>query len=61
MVTITEEKNVTINYILYPEEKYAICEACNWFRSSVRQCKKCLCFMPLKVQIKGQRCPLRKW
>ena len=55
------KKEVTVNYTLYPEERYAICEKCIWFRSSIKQCKKCLCFMPFKVILKGQKCPIGKW
>ena len=58
--TYTEE-GVKINYVLYPEERYAICKECNWFRSSIKQCKKCHCFMPLKVRMTNQHCPLKKW
>ena len=57
----TTEEVATINYRLYPEERYAICQECAWFRSSIKQCKKCHCFMPVKVRMKGQRCPLGKW
>jgi len=55
------EEVVTINYRLYPEERYAICKECKWFRGVTKQCKKCQCFMPLKVKMRGQHCPLKKW
>mgnify|MGYP003120940837 len=55
------EEVVTINYRLYPEERYAICQECAWFRSSIKQCKKCMCFMKLKTKIKSARCPIGNW
>ena len=58
--TYTEE-GVKINYVLYPKERYSICKECAWFRNSTKQCKKCHCFMPLKVIVKSQHCPLKKW
>lgn len=57
----TTEEVVTINYRLYPEERYAICKECKWFRSSTKQCKKCYCIMPLKVLLKNAHCPIKKW
>lgn len=43
------------------DERYEICKACDWFRSVIRQCKKCGCIMPLKVKLASATCPMRKW
>jgi hypothetical protein len=43
------------------EERMEICRACEWFRPSISQCKKCRCIMPLKVKLKAAKCPIRKW
>jgi len=44
-----------------PDERYEICKSCDWFRSSIRQCKKCGCFMFAKTKILNAKCPIRKW
>jgi len=38
-----------------------ICESCNKYISLTRQCKECLCVMPLKTRLKRAKCPLKKW
>jgi hypothetical protein len=42
-------------------DKMKICLQCEHFLKSTRQCKKCGCFMPLKVRIPRQKCPIQKW
>jgi len=42
-------------------ERFKICESCEHFRASIKQCKKCGCFMPLKVNLPGAKCPIDKW
>ncbi len=39
--------------------RLATCELCPKYRSSV--CNECHCFMPLKVQIPGAKCPIGRW
>ena len=46
---------------LSTNERYKICESCEHFRASIKQCKKCGCFMPLKVNVPGAKCPVNKW
>lgn len=41
--------------------RLSICEKCEFFRHSSRTCKKCGCFMNLKVTLDNARCPLHKW
>jgi hypothetical protein len=55
------EEEVRVNYILYPEERIAICEQCEWYRKSIAQCKKCMCLMKLKTRLKSAKCPIGKW
>ena len=38
-------------------EKFAICENCEHFRQTTKQCKLCGCFMPLKTLLPGMYCP----
>ena len=38
-------------------EKFAICEKCEHFKQSTKQCKLCGCFMPLKTLLPGMYCP----
>ena len=42
-------------------ERYEICKSCDWFRSVIKQCKKCGCIMPLKTRLETGKCPIRKW
>lgn len=41
--------------------RYAICESCPELRPHTKQCKKCGCFMKLKVKLADAACPLGKW
>ena len=43
------------------QERIAICRDCAFYRSFLKQCKKCGCVMPLKVMIKASKCPIGKW
>jgi len=42
-------------------DKMKICLQCDQFFKPTKQCKKCGCFMPVKVRIPGMHCPLKKW
>lgn len=52
----TEEKIETVN------DRINICKSCEHL-SNIKICKKCGCFMPLKVRLKGigVKCPIGKW
>ena len=39
------------------DEKYKICQECEYFKSTTKQCKICGCFMPLKTLLPGMKCP----
>lgn len=38
-----------------------ICNSCEFLFKPTNQCKKCGCFMHLKVKIEKATCPLGKW
>ena len=42
------------------KERFEICKSCNFLRRN-STCKKCNCFMPVKVQIPFLKCPINKW
>lgn len=43
------------------EKRLDICEQCPELIKVTSQCKKCGCFMKLKVKIERSECPLGKW
>jgi hypothetical protein len=43
------------------EERLNICRGCEFFNSRLEKCKKCGCFMKLKVSLKNAKCPIGKW
>lgn len=43
------------------EYRLSICETCPFYRSSIKQCKKCGCIMPQKVKLADASCPVHKW
>ncbi len=42
-------------------ERLEICTGCEWYKTTTNQCKKCGCFMKLKVVLKDAKCPIGKW
>ena len=42
-------------------ERMKMCLQCEHFFKPTRQCKKCGCFMPVKVRLPGSSCPVKKW
>jgi hypothetical protein len=42
-------------------ERFSICKECSELIKLTNQCKKCGCFMKIKVLIPNQKCPLNKW
>ena len=58
---ITEEH--LNNGVIVPNLKkarYEICKKCEEL-NSLKMCKQCNCFMPLKTLIPSSSCPLQKW
>ena len=43
------------------ERRYDICQACEYFDSKRKRCKKCGCYMVTKVTFKSSECPVNKW
>ena len=43
------------------EKRLSICEECPELIKLTSQCKKCGCFMKLKVKLQQATCPLGKW
>ena len=43
------------------EQRYNICLECEEFKTSLRQCKLCYCYMPMKVLFKKIECPKQYW
>ena len=41
--------------------RLAMCNECPSLVKAVQVCKECGCFMPAKVWITGQSCPIGKW
>ena len=40
---------------------YAICKKCEEFNNTLKVCKVCHCFMPVKTRIPGAECPKGFW
>ena len=43
------------------DQRYAICQSCEDFLTLTKQCRLCLCLMPLKVKWDKAECPAGKW
>ncbi len=43
------------------EEKLNICKECSHYIELISTCSKCGCFIPLKLKVPGQYCPIGKW
>lgn len=43
------------------KQRYSHCKSCEHFNQSAKICRVCNCFMPAKVAIAGQNCPISKW
>jgi hypothetical protein len=46
------------------KKRYSICQSCDSFNSTLKTCKLCNCFMPLKVRVPEflkVKCPKGKW
>lgn len=42
-------------------KRIEICNICPDYKSSLRTCMKCGCYIPQKVKYKEASCPLGKW
>lgn len=43
------------------EKRMNICKDCVFFDSKQNRCRKCGCYMNMKVKFKSVRCPLKFW
>lgn len=43
------------------EERLNICESCSEFKTTLKMCGNCGCFMEAKVKFSNTTCPLKKW
>lgn len=42
-------------------ERLNICKECDRYNTLLKTCKECKCFMPIKVNLAGENCPIGKW
>ena len=49
------------NKAVLPEERKKLCKSCENYFIPTGQCKKCLCFIALKIKFKNEKCPIGKW
>ena len=43
------------------QRRYNICEVCEHFGKHYKRCKKCGCYLKMKIQFKVSECPIKKW
>jgi hypothetical protein len=43
------------------QKRYDICKECPHLIAMTKQCRHCLCVMPLKVKVPNAFCPINKW
>jgi hypothetical protein len=43
------------------QQRLEICHGCEHYFKYTAQCKRCGCFMKVKVKLNSARCPLKKW
>ena len=43
------------------QRRYNICEVCEHFVKHSKRCKKCGCYLKMKIQFKVSECPIKKW
>lgn len=41
--------------------RMSICESCEFFIQTTKQCKKCGCVMTFKTKLANAGCPIDKW
>lgn len=42
-------------------ERYLICKQCKEFDNTLKMCRVCHCFMPVKTRLPGAECPKGLW
>lgn len=43
------------------EERWAKCKGCTFLTKHTNRCRKCGCFMKVKVKLKDAKCPIGIW
>jgi hypothetical protein len=43
------------------ENRKELCNDCEYYSSVVKICEKCHCFIPMKMRLAWQSCPIDKW
>ena len=43
------------------QRRYNICEVCEHFVKHSKRCKKCGCYLKMKIQFKVSECRIKKW
>jgi hypothetical protein len=43
------------------EQRYSICEGCEFFHAATKRCQKCGCYLKWKTAWRSQKCPIGKW
>lgn len=43
------------------DKRFSICKECPSLIKLTNQCKKCGCFMNMKVKLLNSKCPIEKW
>jgi hypothetical protein len=43
------------------KKRYSICNSCDNFLHKTKMCKKCRCYMPIKVILANAMCPISQW
>lgn len=43
------------------KRRLVMCESCDSFKTILKVCNECHCFMPLKARMPSMSCPLGKW
>jgi len=55
------DRNITHVSDKVYNERMAICQECPEYFKPTRQCKECLCIMPIKNKLPDSFCPLHKF
>jgi hypothetical protein len=43
------------------EQRYSLCEKCEFFHAATKRCQKCGCYLKWKTDWLSQKCPIGKW
>jgi len=44
-----------------PEDRWSLCQSCEYLFKPTGTCKKCGCFMKVKTKLAKAKCPIGKW